>query len=240
MDLPNASQLACCNFDKIGSKNSHVFGKFIDWFVQNSTLMKILPEEDKLGIFIYSKEKDRIVCANHQFLQTYQISIERLNNSAIRRLIFMKLHKDDARYIRFLEWNASQNKQSKPINRVVRLRQKDQSYKPLHLLVFSIANIDRSLSDYRLGIVINVPEFWSEQETVDPHWGTYRDKTKRLSKREKEIVELIVDGATDKEIGNYLNISPHTAQRHRKNILKKLEFKNTAKLAFIIGKYRLV
>lgn len=240
MDLPKASQLACCCFDKNGFKNSRVFGEFIDWFIQNSTLMKILPEEDKLGIFIYSKEKDRIICANHKFLQTYQVSIERLNNPAIRRLIFMKLHKDDARYIRFVEWNAARNSKLKPINRVVRLRQRDRTYRPYHLLVFSISDINSDLEDYRIGVVINVPEFWSNEESDDPQFCCYRDKTKRLSKREREIVELIVDGATDKEIGNQLHISPHTAQRHRKNILKKLEFKNTANLAFIIGKYRLV
>ncbi len=51
-----------------------------------------------------------------------------------------------------------------------------------------------------------------------------------LTQREEEILSLIATGKTAKEIGDSLFISPHTAQRHRKNILKKLGLKGTAEL----------
>ncbi len=57
-----------------------------------------------------------------------------------------------------------------------------------------------------------------------------------LSKREKEILKLVVNGFTDKEIALKLNISSHTAITHRKNIISKLRVKNTASLAFTAGK----
>lgn len=240
MELSKPEQLVLFHFKHESYTNTEAFSEFVDWFVQNSILMKILPEEDKLGIFIYSKEDDKIVFANHTFLQTYQISIEKLQRPAIRRLIFMKLHKDDVRYIHFLEWKAAQQQNVIPINRVIRISQEDKTYKPYHLLVFSISNFIRTLKEYRLGIVINVPEFWSHEEITDPQIASFCKKVQCLSKREKDIVELIVNGATDKEIGRYLHISPLTAQKHRKNILKKLELKNTANLAFVIGKCRLV
>jgi len=56
-----------------------------------------------------------------------------------------------------------------------------------------------------------------------------------LSKREKEILKLVVQGYTDKEVAMELNISSHTAITHRKNIISKLKVKNTASLAFTAG-----
>jgi DNA-binding NarL/FixJ family response regulator len=57
-----------------------------------------------------------------------------------------------------------------------------------------------------------------------------------LSKREMEILRLIIKGFTDKEIGKELHISYYTADTHRKNIINKLKVKNTACLAFMAGK----
>jgi DNA-binding CsgD family transcriptional regulator len=51
-----------------------------------------------------------------------------------------------------------------------------------------------------------------------------------LTEREIEIVKLIANGNTDNEIGKKLSISGKTASTHRKNILRKLELKNTAML----------
>lgn len=45
----------------------------------------------------------------------------------------------------------------------------------------------------------------------------------KLSKREKEIVNLISQGKSDKEIAEELNISFQTVQTHNKNIFKKMD-----------------
>lgn len=42
-----------------------------------------------------------------------------------------------------------------------------------------------------------------------------------LTRREIQIIKLITDGITDKEIANRLNISFHTARTHHRNILQK-------------------
>lgn len=51
-----------------------------------------------------------------------------------------------------------------------------------------------------------------------------------LTKREKEILELIVKGMTSREIAEKLYISPRTVDTHRANLMGKLEIKNTAEL----------
>ncbi len=51
-----------------------------------------------------------------------------------------------------------------------------------------------------------------------------------LSEREKEIVQLVALGRTNKEISDKLFISPHTVITHRKNITSKLGIKTIAGL----------
>ena len=51
-----------------------------------------------------------------------------------------------------------------------------------------------------------------------------------LTRREKEIMEMIARGLTNKEIAESLTISPRTVQTHRSNIMEKLDLKNTAEL----------
>lgn len=51
-----------------------------------------------------------------------------------------------------------------------------------------------------------------------------------ITRREKEILCLIADGYTNPEIAEKLFISPSTVDSHRKNLLAKLNMKNTASL----------
>jgi DNA-binding NarL/FixJ family response regulator len=56
-----------------------------------------------------------------------------------------------------------------------------------------------------------------------------------LSRRELEIVKLIKEGMSSKEIALRLDISLKTVEVHRYNILKKLNLKNTASLVNYIN-----
>ncbi len=51
-----------------------------------------------------------------------------------------------------------------------------------------------------------------------------------ISTREKEVLRLIANGYSSKEIANLLFISNHTAISHRKHLLEKFHVKNTAHL----------
>jgi len=53
---------------------------------------------------------------------------------------------------------------------------------------------------------------------------------KYLTVSEIEIVKLIADGLTTKEIASRRNISYHTVNTHRKNIFKKVEVSNASEL----------
>lgn len=51
-----------------------------------------------------------------------------------------------------------------------------------------------------------------------------------LSQREREILKLIAEGKSSKEIGELLFISPRTVERHRANMMTKLKLRKTADL----------
>ena len=58
----------------------------------------------------------------------------------------------------------------------------------------------------------------------------------KLSLREIEVIKLIKEGQSSKEMASVLEISVRTAEVHRHNILKKLQLKNTAALINFISK----
>ena len=61
-----------------------------------------------------------------------------------------------------------------------------------------------------------------------------------LTRREKEVLELIANGMTNAEIAKKLFISVTTVDTHRKNLLAKLEAKNTASLVRIATQRQLI
>jgi DNA-binding NarL/FixJ family response regulator len=52
----------------------------------------------------------------------------------------------------------------------------------------------------------------------------------RLSAREREIVQLLAEGRTNKEVGDVLGISVRTAESHRASVLRKLSLDSVAAL----------
>jgi FixJ family two-component response regulator len=55
-----------------------------------------------------------------------------------------------------------------------------------------------------------------------------------LTRREREVLEQFTCGASNKEAGRTLGISPRTIEDHRANIMKKLGAKNAADLVRIV------
>jgi len=55
-----------------------------------------------------------------------------------------------------------------------------------------------------------------------------------LTRREREVLEQFTSGASNKEAGRKLGISPRTIEDHRANIMKKLGARNAADLIRIV------
>lgn len=76
----------------------------------------------------------------------------------------------------------------------------------------------------------------------DVHLGASRDGERhvevrgfsRLTDREREVLQLIVNGSSNKEAGRQLKISPRTVEVHRARVMRKLDARNAADLIRIV------
>jgi two-component system response regulator NreC len=69
-----------------------------------------------------------------------------------------------------------------------------------------------------------VVEGYARRTTVSPA------PTSVLSQREREVLQLLAEGSTAREIGRRLHISVKTVETHRRNLLGKLELETVADL----------
>ena len=51
-----------------------------------------------------------------------------------------------------------------------------------------------------------------------------------LTEREREVLQLLAEGKSNKEAANVLNLSPYTIETHRTNLMQKLGLHNTAEI----------
>jgi two-component system response regulator NreC len=62
------------------------------------------------------------------------------------------------------------------------------------------------------------------------HRSGGEDSYDLLSAREREVLQLIAEGKSNKEIANMLHLSVYTVETHRANIMEKLKLKSVAEL----------
>ncbi|MEN8199631.1 MAG: response regulator transcription factor [Thermodesulfobacteriota bacterium] len=72
------------------------------------------------------------------------------------------------------------------------------------------------------------------QDFADDVISAYRNNRsspfETLTKREREVLSLVVEGHTSKLIAEMLHLSPRTIDHHRANLLKKFDMKNSVDL----------
>lgn len=78
--------------------------------------------------------------------------------------------------------------------------------------------------------VLNNEEYLSDepQKVINKEEVTPNALFPELSTREKEIIQLLCEEYSTKQIADDLNISFHTVESHRSNIMKKLNVNNVA------------
>lgn len=98
---------------------------------------------------------------------------------------------------------------------------KDASAEELVMAIRSVLGGQRYLSPAVSQMVIE--GYLAGRKTCESPWDT-------LTKREREILKLIAEGHKNKEIADYLCISVKTVEKHRANLMKKLDLHSAAAL----------
>ncbi len=108
---------------------------------------------------------------------------------------------------------------------------KEEFLKALH----TVANGGKYFTGDISSILINQLSNSSAPE----HKNNLEDEV-AITKREKEILTLLLSGKGNKEIAEALNISKRTAEVHRFNLMKKLKVKNLMELSNKVTEYSLL
>lgn len=101
---------------------------------------------------------------------------------------------------------------------------------------FILKNTGKAELEHAIRTVVGGETYFSK-EVMESMMRSYRfpgqaegNPEVRITKREKEVLQLIVQEKTAQEIADQLCISQHTVDSHRKNLLSKLGVRNTAGL----------
>ncbi|RPJ33654.1 MAG: DNA-binding response regulator [Deltaproteobacteria bacterium] len=100
---------------------------------------------------------------------------------------------------------------------------KDSSHAELLLAIRSVLAGKRVLSPTISAKVIEGYLAGKKTESLHTPWET-------LTQREREVLKLIGEGNKSKEIADYLCISLHTVEKHRSNLMEKLNLHSVAAL----------
>jgi two-component system response regulator NreC len=66
------------------------------------------------------------------------------------------------------------------------------------------------------------------------------DSYELLTEREREILQLLAEGKSNKEAAAILNVSPYTVETHRNNLMQKLNLHNTAEIVLYAVRKKII
>ena len=143
-------------------------------------------------------------------------------------------HPDDRDVLREMRNFFRQNK-SASFTALFKFRDVNNNY----LWLCTVANIFRRTNDESVFEVVGVSIDFTSQFTYSKNIRMLsreklremnQDVIAKITPREREILQYFAAGCKTREIAEKFNLSFHTVNNHRKNLLKKLEIKNLAAL----------
>ncbi|MEY2488904.1 MAG: hypothetical protein QOC70_846 [Verrucomicrobiota bacterium] len=106
-----------------------------------------------------------------------------------------------------------------------------------HFLVEAI----RSLSEHKAFFTNKVSEvLFAEMLNRSSARSQEPETSKRLTRREREIVQLLAEGKSNKEVASTLGISIRTAETHRASVLRKLGLDSLASLVRYAIRHKII
>jgi DNA-binding NarL/FixJ family response regulator len=98
---------------------------------------------------------------------------------------------------------------------------KDDSRTELFSALACVANGKSYLSPSIVDKVMAGYISGGDASSSEPSWEV-------LTRREREVIKLIAEGKRTKEIATYLSLSPKTIEKHRTNLMRKLDLHNVS------------
>lgn len=184
-------------------------------------LLDRLPDMEVVGEAADGREAVRLAAEVHPDITIMDIGMPLLNGldaaaQIVREneragIIILSMHTDESYILRALNAGAKgyllKDHADEDLERAIRSVAAGKPY-------FSPSIAQALLEDY-VGLM-------RERRVVDSY--------DLLTEREREVLQLLAEGKSNKEVAAVLNVSPHTIETHRTNLMQKLNLHNTAEI----------
>lgn len=144
-------------------------------------------------------------------IQTTQV-ISRLYKSV--RVLMLSMHNNEDYILRSVEAGA--------YGYILKDSSSDEMIKAIR----TIASGDKYYSSPVASIILS--GYMQQLKKGDKH--SKADRQSKISNKEREILQFLVDGLSSREIADKLQLSVRTVDNHRANMMRRLQVKNAAEL----------
>lgn len=183
-------------------------------------------------VFVFDLNNYKMLWVNDSFKKI--LGYKKSTRSIPEEEMLDVYHPDDRDVLREMRNFFRQNK-SASFTALFKFRDVNNNY----LWLCTVANIFRRTKDESVFEVVGVSIDFTSQFTYSKNIRMLsqeklremnKDVIAKITPREREILRYFAGGCKTREIADKFNLSFHTVNNHRKNLLKKLEIKNLAAL----------
>lgn len=103
-----------------------------------------------------------------------------------------------------------------------------------------MANAVRSAVQGKCFFSPSIAQMLAEDYTRQIQQKRLQDSYDLLTDREKEILQLLAEGKSNKEVAATLELSPYTVETHRTHIMQKLNLHNTAEIVLYAVRKKII
>lgn len=98
----------------------------------------------------------------------------------------------------------------------------------------------RSVADRKAFFSPAIAQMMVEDFTRQMQKKGIADSYELLTEREREVLQLLAEGKSNKEAATVLDLSPYTVETHRNNLMQKLNLHNTAEIVLYAVRKKLI
>ncbi|MRX41891.1 response regulator [Flavobacterium sp. LC2016-23] len=151
--------------------------------------------------------------------------VEKLrNNNNNVKIIMLSMHESEEYVLKSIKAGAD--------GYLLKGSSKEEFLKALHTVALGGKYFSGDISSILINQLTNASNSLEPKQTIAEEM--------MITKREKEILTLLLSGKGNKEIAEALDISKRTAEVHRFNLMKKLKVKNLMELSNKATEYSLL
>lgn len=197
-----------------------------------SDLLRACEESTNLMIVIYLLERNKVLYANKAFAKLLSGKYHQLLEDGWEYWIQLidKSEQNNTKYRLFKYFKDPRPTEPLTLRYHIKKRESCLVFLRHDIIIYQLESCSLALNYFFDISDRELVEKCLGQNKISKDSSVTLQEVQRISAREKQVLQLISEGFSSKEIAEKLFISNHTAISHRKNLIDKFKVKNTAHL----------